>query len=311
MTHRAALLAAVLLAAAAPAAAQDDSRAVITLERTTCFGACPAYTVRITSDGAVDYEGRQFVRVTGPVHAAVAPADVAALVDAFEKGGYFALEDSYRFIVQPDGSRSFVTDLPTTTTSIRVGKRAKRVVDYVGAPAVLHDFERRIDAVAGTQRWISVTPDVVAEMRHNGWSAASAEGATYLRSAIRRGDAQTVVALLQAGADPNGGSFPPLFAAGEPAVVKALIAAGAHVNASADGEPLLTWAVRSGRADTVAVLLDAGARVDAADAQGKTALTVALERAKAPIPPPFPGAAAPPAHDFDRIAAMLRAAGAK
>jgi Domain of unknown function (DUF6438) len=103
-------------AIAAPALAQDDTRAVITLERTTCFGTCPAYSVRITSDGSVDYEGKQFVRVTGHVSATVPAEDVAGLVDAFEQIGYFGLDDSYRFVVNADGSHSLVTDLPTTLT---------------------------------------------------------------------------------------------------------------------------------------------------------------------------------------------------
>lgn len=299
------------LVTAAPALAQDSTRAVITLERTTCFGTCPAYTVRITSDGRVDYEGKQFVRVTGHVSADIPAEDVAALVDAFDQIGYFTLDDSYRFVVHADGTHSFVTDLPTTTTSIQLGNRTKKIVDYVGAPAVLKELERRIDAVAGTMRWVSVTPDVVLTLQGNGWSADSEEGATYLRSAIGRRDYETVQALLQAGADPNRGVFPPLFSASDPTIIRALIAAGGNVNASANGEPLLTWAVRFGHAEAVSVLLQAGALVNATNEQGQTALAVAIERAAAPIPPPFPGDTAPSPHDFDRIAAMLRAAGAK
>ena len=38
---------------------------VITLERTTCFGVCPVYTLTIYGDGRVVYEGTRFVRTEG------------------------------------------------------------------------------------------------------------------------------------------------------------------------------------------------------------------------------------------------------
>jgi hypothetical protein len=307
MTRRAVLLLTGLLTAA-PAAVQDKTDAVITLERTPCFGTCPVYSVRITSDGAVDYEGKQFVRITGLAHATIPTEDVARLVDEFEKSGYFSLQDNYKFVVRADGSRAYVTDLPTTTTSIQIGTRRKKIENYVGAPEALRDLERRIDAVAGTMRWISVTPDVVLDLQGRGWNAAGDDGAAYLRSAIQRGDAETVEALLEAGADPNGGLFPPLFIARHSVIIRALVAAGGNVNASANGEPLLIWAVRSGRAEVVSALLQAGAPVNATNERGQAALAVAIERAAAPA---FPGDDVPPPHDFDRIAAILRAAGAK
>src|SRR5712691_7505714 len=43
--------------------AQEQPQVVITLERTMCYGTCPAYTLRITGDGSVEYEGMRYVRV--------------------------------------------------------------------------------------------------------------------------------------------------------------------------------------------------------------------------------------------------------
>ena len=281
------------------------------MERTTCLGTCPAYTLQITSAGDVDYEGKQFVRVTGHVHASVPADQVAELVAEFDRIGYFSLDDAYKVIVHPDGSRTSVTDLATTNTSIRLGSRRKAVEDYVGAPAALRNLERRIDAVAGTIRWISVTPEVVLELQQRGWRADGDEGATYLSSAVSRGDITTVNALLQAGADPNDRVISAMFVATDPAILEALIAVGGNVNARALGEPLLTWAVRAGRADKVVVLLHAGALIDATNEQGKTALAVAIESAAAPIRRPFPGETQAPPHEFARIATLLRTAGAK
>jgi hypothetical protein len=47
-----------------------------------------------------------------------------------------------------------VTDLPTTITTVRIGTRLHRIVDYYGAPEELHEIERAIDRVAGTARWV-------------------------------------------------------------------------------------------------------------------------------------------------------------
>ena len=125
---------------------QDARDVVITMQRTVCFGTCPAYTVTITGDGRVEYEGKQFVRVTGRATTTIPSADVAALVEAFEKAGYFNLNDRYT---------ANITDQPTTTTSIRIGERFKQVIDYYGAPQVLKDLERQIDKVARTAQWVS------------------------------------------------------------------------------------------------------------------------------------------------------------
>jgi hypothetical protein len=133
----------LIVAAIQTQAAHD---VLITMQRTPCFGTCPAYTVTITGDGRVEYEGKQFVHVTGRATATISPAEVAALVEAFDKAGYFTLNDRYT---------ANITDMPTTITSIRIGERFKQVIDYYGAPQVLKDLEKQIDRVAGTARWVS------------------------------------------------------------------------------------------------------------------------------------------------------------
>jgi uncharacterized protein DUF6438/ankyrin repeat protein len=299
------------LALTAAAAAQTTTP-VITLERTSCFGECPVYRVEISSDGEVRYIGSRFVRVTGPVSTRIPREAVAALVDEFARIGYRQFDDRYEFIRHPDGSRSMVTDLPTTITSLRIGSQEKRVVDYVGAPPALKELEARIDRVAGTRRWIAVTPDVVLELERGGWNAAGDEGAKWLRDAVYRGEADSVQALLDAHADPNGSPSPLLALAHDPTIIRLLVAGGADVNGrNGNGDTILMVAIRSRRADRVTALLAAGARPDAVNPQtGQTALQLALQSAATPPPPPFPGEPAQP-DDAARIVALLRTAGAK
>jgi hypothetical protein len=311
--HSASLIAAIatVIPAAQPAAALD---AEITLERTACFGTCPVYSVRITGDGNVEYVGKEYVRVLGPAQSRISRAAVQQLLDLIQKARYFELDGEYRYLIGPDGTRGMVTDLPTTTTSVRIGTKKHRVADYVGAPETLHEVERAIDRTAGTVKWISVDREVLDDLVRDGWKAASEQGLTFLGQAIRRNDVDTVDALLAAGVDPNAPPQGPLFYASDPAVIKVLIDRGADVNAaSRSGETILMVAVRMGQADKVRLLLDAGALVTSSNESGETALHVAqalLVSERTARRPPSPFGPEPP-RDYARIVQLLLAAGAK
>jgi hypothetical protein len=129
-----------------PAKPIDYANAVIMLERTTCFGTCPAYTLTIHGDGRVEYDGKSYVKITGSQGSTISPDLVKDLVDAFYKIDYFSLQDEYR---------ENVTDLPTTITSIAIDGKTKKVLDYgTIAPQGLKDLEKKIDQVAGTDTWV-------------------------------------------------------------------------------------------------------------------------------------------------------------
>src|SRR5829696_6498448 len=150
------LLVAVGLATTpAPTAAQrvpDDF--VLKLERTECLGECPVYSVSIDAIGNVTYEGTKFVRVQGRQTDRIQVSRVAALLATAERIGFFDLRDRYRTIRNPDGTESFMTDLPTAYVTITRGGRSKRIEDYVDAPQALKQLEQLIDDTARTKRWI-------------------------------------------------------------------------------------------------------------------------------------------------------------
>ncbi|MFO0875463.1 MAG: ankyrin repeat domain-containing protein [Phycisphaerales bacterium] len=97
------------------------------------------------------------------------------------------------------------------------------------------------------------------------------------------GNADTVRALVAAGADVTvadvNGLTPLLWAAGigEPASVAVLLDAKADTGAkdSIDGDDALIRAVRSGKDETVKILIERGAKVDSHNDKGATALLVA------------------------------------
>jgi ankyrin repeat protein len=108
-------------------------------------------------------------------------------------------------------------------------------------------------------------------------------GETLLVEAIRAGQADSVEALLEGGADPNRASArgeTAMHAAAfsdDPEVLRLVLAHGGDANArnTKTGETALMKALLSPNANQYAVLLDAGADPDLADANGGTPLLVA------------------------------------
>jgi hypothetical protein len=101
-----------------PSGVRDTSNVVITLERTPCFGTCPAYRVVVYGNGTVVYKGTAFVAVEGAQKSQVSPQAVRDLVGEFYSTGFFSLSDRYE---------AQVTDLPSQTTSITIDSVTKTV----------------------------------------------------------------------------------------------------------------------------------------------------------------------------------------
>lgn len=115
-------------------------------------------------------------------------------------------------------------------------------------------------------------------------SAGGDKGETALHVAARLGNSRAAKALAISGADLNArradGATPLALAIleGHLSTSKALIRAGARVNTSYRNKPLLTMVVEQGSLLMAQVMLTAGARVNAQNADGDTALMVAVKR---------------------------------
>jgi hypothetical protein len=120
----------------------------ITLQRTGCFGTCPAYQLTIHGDGSVVYRGDMYVKTKGRATAHVGKETVRGLVRQFQRINYFSLQDKY------EGGP---TDGPSQITSILLGGRKKTVDHYSGspdAPKALTSLEDAIDAAVNSQQWV-------------------------------------------------------------------------------------------------------------------------------------------------------------
>jgi hypothetical protein len=271
------LIAVLLLAPTTAVAQRNPDAFAITLERTTCFGACPAYTVTIDANGTVTYEGKRFVRVEGGQSSSIDQSAVAALLETINRIGFFQLRDEYRYLRAGNGRSTTVTDLPTAFVSVTLGNRSKRVEDYLGAPEGLKQLERLIDETAGTQRWVRIDVATLDDMERSGGVPSASGRLARLRGALRADDVDVVKKLIDLGVDVNDTSdpsgAPPIMSARSGAAARALIAAGANpfISARSGATSLGQAAFRA--PEVTEALLEAGVAPDQPiDDGGATAL---------------------------------------
>jgi hypothetical protein len=134
----------------------------IVLERSVCFGACPAYRLRLAANGDVLFQPQKPAGPTG--NATITTAAYAGLVNDFEKAGFYGYPDNIQSDSLMCGRQA--TDHPGAIVTTFRGTNVKRVEDYHGCHGTdgrpdiekrlttLRDLEVRIDTVAGTSRWI-------------------------------------------------------------------------------------------------------------------------------------------------------------
>ena len=133
------------------------------LERSMCYGTCPAYRLRLSDSGEVRFESRnpgdEGRRVTDSVAAAAFPA----LISRARSIGFFDLPS----MIADDSvlCRNRATDHPTVIVTIFTKAQTKRVEDYLGCfetvehevlPPIarLRSFEVEIDSVLRSSRWV-------------------------------------------------------------------------------------------------------------------------------------------------------------
>lgn len=125
----------------------DDST-VVTLERGPCIGRCPEYTVMLYGSGRVEFEGRRYVCAQGHHTARASAPEVRRLVAQMLAAGYLDL----------DWTKGWFTSIASTVrSSLHYGGRSREIehdLGDAGAPRLLTTLENRIDAVAGTWRWL-------------------------------------------------------------------------------------------------------------------------------------------------------------
>jgi Domain of unknown function (DUF6438) len=134
------------------AVAQDDrfggptpaDSLFFSLERTPCFGKCPAYRINVYRSGYATYKGLSHAKLEGDHTSHVSADTMALLLAKAETIGFFAMQDKY------DGQ---VTDLPSTIIRVVSKDRDKKVVARHKVPPEFKAFAAYADSLLLPLPW--------------------------------------------------------------------------------------------------------------------------------------------------------------
>ena len=124
----------------------------IILERTRCFGLCPAYKLTVYADGKVEFFGDKFVSAMGQHAKTISQDKVGLMLGEVWNINFFELNGRYDCYDDIDG--------PTVKIAITKDSRTKEIVHYHGCESAdkeeltaLTKFEDKIDELAEVADW--------------------------------------------------------------------------------------------------------------------------------------------------------------
>lgn len=120
------------------------------IQRSNCYGKCPAYTIKLFSDGKVIYHGKANVEKIGYYEAFCNPEFMDAIFTEAESINYFNLRSQY------PTNGSYLPDLPKTTTYLNKAGLQKRIINNFDAPADLVHFENWLDQFFDDMEWSAI-----------------------------------------------------------------------------------------------------------------------------------------------------------
>lgn len=115
--------------------AQADSL-FFSMERTPCFGKCPAYRINVYRSGFATYKGISHTKFEGDHESRISEDTLALLLAKAESLSFFTMQDKY------DGQ---VTDLPSTIIRVISKERDKKVVARHKIPAEFKELAAYAD----------------------------------------------------------------------------------------------------------------------------------------------------------------------
>ena len=127
--------------------AKGEMYPIITIEKTACYGTCPAYLFKAYPDGSVTYFGKDYVKLVGDYKASITNEELANIKTLFDKADYFNFANVYS---------ANITDHPTTYLYYDNGQQNKKIMDYYGAPESLKKLEEDLEALINAINWQKV-----------------------------------------------------------------------------------------------------------------------------------------------------------
>jgi hypothetical protein len=138
--------------------AEAIPKATIQIERTICYGSCPAYTITINEDGEITWHGQSYVAQKGERSIRVDPKVFKSALALLEKAEFRSFATRYQR-GERDGCKSLVTDSPDAVITVKTSAYEHRVWHYHGCEGFpreseLINLEDELDELLGSERWI-------------------------------------------------------------------------------------------------------------------------------------------------------------
>lgn len=129
-----------------------ESDTLINMERTICFGTCPAYTLTIWKNGKVTFNGKEFVEYKGIETGKMSQEKIDKLIQKIKQSPFMEMPSS------PECETRY-TDMPSVFLTIKLDGERNSVSHYHGCKGFefeeeLFQLEEAIDSLAGTKKWI-------------------------------------------------------------------------------------------------------------------------------------------------------------
>lgn len=123
---------------------QKDSL-IIGFSKTPCFGRCPVYKVKVYASGFATYEGLNFTELLGFYSTRFSQDDIDNIFKAAKEIDYFGLESEY--------NDPFVSDLPSTISTLQNDSLSHRIVARMNIPEELKIFNANLAVTLQEQDW--------------------------------------------------------------------------------------------------------------------------------------------------------------
>jgi hypothetical protein len=128
----------------------------VTMHRSGCYGRCPVYSVTVSSDGRVAFEGEKFIAVPGRHAGRTSTSELVQLSRAIRDVDFVALRESYQS--DADGCRTWTTDQSTVVITVTFQGRSHQVTYYYGCEVdmgpIIDNLSKTIDRVARVKLWV-------------------------------------------------------------------------------------------------------------------------------------------------------------
>lgn len=144
----------------------------LVMERTACFGSCPAYRITVHADGRYVYEGTYYVKRKDTIEGFLTAEQIRAIDTAIINVDYPALRARYAKVEDGCTYSDNSGDGSAAILSLTRGADVKQVYHYHGCiqsgyseregvpilevvyPPKLWQFEQTLDSIVGTREWV-------------------------------------------------------------------------------------------------------------------------------------------------------------